>query len=54
LTRKMTLTPDIVARVHRTIVDPGPSPDLVYHSEEYYDAVPKICSPRILEAAGFS
>jgi cation transport protein ChaC len=38
-TRKMTLTPEIVALAHREISDPGPSRDLAYHSEEDYDAV---------------
>jgi cation transport protein ChaC len=37
--RVMALTPDLVARVHRAIEDPGPAFDLVYHSEDDYDAV---------------
>lgn len=38
-TRVMALTPDLVARVHRALDDPGPSIDLVYHTEDDYDAV---------------
>ena len=36
-TRRMTLTPDLVARVHRAIEDPGPDPALAYHTDEDYD-----------------
>jgi cation transport protein ChaC len=35
----MTLTPDLVARVHRVLEDPGPDPTWVYHVDEDYDAV---------------
>jgi hypothetical protein len=35
----MALTPDLVAQVHRALEDPGPDPNLVYHSQEDYDAV---------------
>jgi cation transport protein ChaC len=43
LAREMALTSDLVARVHRTIEDPGPDPGLVYHSEaDYDDAVRRI------------
>src|SRR5262245_8285842 len=38
-TRVMALTPDLVARVHRVLEDPGPALDLVYHTEDDYDAV---------------
>lgn len=38
-TRRMALTPDLVARVHRVVADPGPDPGVVYHTEEDYDAV---------------
>lgn len=34
----MALTRDHVARVHRILEDPGPEPDLIYHSEDDYDA----------------
>ncbi len=37
--RQMALTHEIVARVHRSLADPGPAPNLVYHTEEDYDAV---------------
>ncbi len=36
--RQMALTHEIVARVHRSLADPGPAPSLVYHTEEDYDA----------------
>jgi cation transport protein ChaC len=35
----MALTPDLVARVHRTVDDPGPLPGFVYHTEQDYEAV---------------
>jgi glutathione-specific gamma-glutamylcyclotransferase len=35
----MTLTPDLVARVHRVLEDAGPDPTWVYHVDEDYDAV---------------
>ncbi|AZO69603.1 MAG: gamma-glutamylcyclotransferase [Mesorhizobium sp.] len=38
LVRKMALTPEIVARVHRVLEDPGSAPGLVYYTEEDYDA----------------
>jgi cation transport protein ChaC len=34
----MALTPDLVARVHRVMEDPGPDPSLVYHADEDYEA----------------
>jgi glutathione-specific gamma-glutamylcyclotransferase len=37
--RQMALTPDLVARVHRTLEDPGPEPHLAYHSEEEYGRI---------------
>ena len=37
--RQMTLTPDLVAQVHRVLEDPGPDPDWSYHSDSDYDAV---------------
>jgi cation transport protein ChaC len=37
--RQMALTRDLVALVHRILEDPGPEPDLVYHSEEDYDSI---------------
>jgi glutathione-specific gamma-glutamylcyclotransferase len=36
---QMVLTPDLVARVHRVLEDPGPDPRLVYHTDQDYDAV---------------
>jgi glutathione-specific gamma-glutamylcyclotransferase len=36
--RVMALTPDLVARVHRALEDPGPEPGLHYHTDEDYDA----------------
>ena len=36
--RRMALTPDHVARVHRMLDDPGPEPGLMYHTEQDYDA----------------
>src|SRR5918998_672717 len=38
-TRRMALTPEHVALVHRALEDPGPEPGLAYHSEADYDAV---------------
>jgi glutathione-specific gamma-glutamylcyclotransferase len=37
--REMALTPDLVAQVHRLLEDPGPDPNLVYHTDDDYDAV---------------
>jgi glutathione-specific gamma-glutamylcyclotransferase len=37
--RRLTLTPDLVARVHRNMEDPGPEPGLVYHTSEDYDRI---------------
>jgi glutathione-specific gamma-glutamylcyclotransferase len=37
--RQMALTPDLLAQVHRVLEDPGPDPNLVYHTEEDYNAV---------------
>jgi cation transport protein ChaC len=39
LKRELDLTPDLVALVHRAIDDPGPDPNLHYHTEADYDAV---------------
>jgi cation transport protein ChaC len=36
--RRMALTPDLVARVHRVVDDSGQLPGFVYHAEEDYDA----------------
>jgi glutathione-specific gamma-glutamylcyclotransferase len=37
--RQMALTPDLLAQVHRVLEDPGPDPNLVYHTEEDYNAI---------------
>jgi glutathione-specific gamma-glutamylcyclotransferase len=37
--RTMSLTPDLVARVHRAVEDPGPEPHLEYHNDGDYDAL---------------
>lgn len=37
--RQLSLTPDLVARVHRILQDPGPEPGLVYHVDEDYDRI---------------
>jgi cation transport protein ChaC len=37
--RQMALTPDLLAQVHRVLADPGPDPNLVYHTEEDYNAI---------------
>jgi cation transport protein ChaC len=34
--RSMTLTPELVARVHRPLEDPGPEPQLAYHDDKDY------------------
>jgi len=34
----MELTPEMVAYVHRTVEDPGPDPELVYHTDADYGA----------------
>ena len=36
---EMALTPDLVARVHQIMEDPGPEPGLNYHNDEDYDAL---------------
>ena len=36
--RQMTLTPELVARVHRAIEDTGPEQGVSYHTDEDYDA----------------
>ena len=36
--RQMTLTPELVARVHRAIEDTGPEEGVSYHTDEDYDA----------------
>ena len=38
-TRQMALTPSLVAQIHRVVEDPGPDPNVVYHTEEDYDAL---------------
>jgi cation transport protein ChaC len=35
----MALTSDLVAQVHRVLEDPGPDPNLHYHTEEDYTAI---------------
>jgi cation transport protein ChaC len=35
----MALTPDLVARVHQVLEDPGPDPHSAYHTDHDYDAV---------------
>ena len=35
--RRMKLTPELVARVHRSIPDTGPSPGFVHMEEEDYE-----------------
>jgi hypothetical protein len=37
--RQMALTPSLVAQIHRVVEDPGPDPNVVYHTEEDYDAL---------------
>lgn len=37
--RQMALTPDLVARVHRALDDPGPDPSWAYHTDVDYDTV---------------
>jgi glutathione-specific gamma-glutamylcyclotransferase len=37
--RRMALTPELVAQVHRALDDPGPDPSWTYHGDEDYDAV---------------
>lgn len=37
--RQLSLTPELVARVHRGIVDPGPESHLQYHTDADYDAL---------------
>ena len=39
VSRRMTLTPDLVARVHRALEDPGPDPTCAYHMDGDYDAL---------------
>jgi hypothetical protein len=41
----MALTAELVARIARTEPDPGPRPDLGYHSEQDYDDVVTPCLP---------
>jgi len=33
----LDLTPELIARVHRTVEDAGPDPDILHHTEEDYD-----------------
>ena len=37
--RQMALTPSLVAQIHHVVEDPGPDPNLVYHTQEDYDAL---------------
>lgn len=37
--RQMALTPDLVARIHRVLEDPGPDSGWVYHTDEDYYGV---------------
>lgn len=37
--RRMDLTPELVAHVHRALVDEGPDPTLSYHSDADYAAI---------------
>jgi cation transport protein ChaC len=37
--RLLSLTPDHVARAHRTIEDPGPEPGILYHSDADYEGI---------------
>jgi cation transport protein ChaC len=39
--QQMALTPDLVARVERARVDPGPDPILGYHDDQDYEALVK-------------
>jgi hypothetical protein len=36
--RQMALTPELVARVHRTVDDTGPEEGVSYHTDQDYDA----------------
>jgi cation transport protein ChaC len=42
--RHMSLTPALVARVHRVLEDQGPAPGLFHTEEDYDQAVQKILS----------
>jgi cation transport protein ChaC len=37
--RRMALTPEHVAQVHRVLENPGPDPTWAYHTDEDYDAL---------------
>jgi glutathione-specific gamma-glutamylcyclotransferase len=37
--RRMALTPDLMARIHRAMEAPRPDPNLVYHTDADHDAV---------------
>ena len=37
--RRMALTPEQVAQVHRVLEDPGPDPTWAYHTDEDYEAL---------------
>lgn len=39
LTRTIALTPDLVAKAHRVVTDPGPDPSLSCHTDENYNDV---------------
>ena len=38
-TRRMTLTPEHLAKVHRVLEDPGPDPAVAHHEDTDYDAL---------------
>jgi cation transport protein ChaC len=45
--RQLALTPELVARTRRPVEDPGPDPDLVYHTDaDYAAAVRKTLAER--------
>jgi cation transport protein ChaC len=37
--RNLSLNPDLIALVHRSIEDPGPEPHLTYHTDEDYNSL---------------
>ena len=37
--RQMALTPSLVETIHRVVEDPGPDPNVHYHTEDDYDAL---------------
>jgi hypothetical protein len=49
--RKMALTPELVARVHRMVDDTGPEEGVSYHTDQDYDAwVRTILAQRLAES----